>query len=87
MVLTTDVKKKIMELVTASPCSIQELATHIQKNWRTADAYVRKLEEEGLVCIEYKLTKPFLVQRELTKKELETRVKEFHGKKDAFLKV
>ncbi len=44
------------------------------------------LEEEGIISMDYKLTKPFLVERKLTKKEVEAKAKEFAGKKDVFVR-
>jgi len=48
--------------------------------------WVNFLEEEGILTVEYKLTKPFLVDRKLTKKEVEAKAKEFEGKKDVFVR-
>ncbi|MBI2651610.1 hypothetical protein HYX01_04010 [Candidatus Woesearchaeota archaeon] len=44
------------------------------------------LEEEGIISIEYKLTKPFLIARKLGKKDLQEKSKEFSGKKDVFVR-
>src|SRR3989338_5814133 len=44
------------------------------------------LEEEDIISIEYKFTKPFLVQRKLGKKEIQEKAKEFSGKKDVFVR-
>jgi len=44
------------------------------------------LEEEDIISIEYKFTKPFLVPRKLGKKELQEKAKEFSGKKDVFVR-
>ncbi|MEK6949513.1 MAG: hypothetical protein AABX34_04775 [Nanoarchaeota archaeon] len=44
------------------------------------------LEEEGIIGIEYKFTKPFLVTRKLAKKEVQEKAKEFEGKKDVFVR-
>ena len=44
------------------------------------------LEEEGIISIEYKFTKPFLVERKLTKKEVEAKSKDFETKKDIFVR-
>ena len=37
------------------------------------------LEEEGIISIEYKFTKPFLVARKIAKKDLQEKAKEFSG--------
>jgi len=44
------------------------------------------LEEEDIISIEYKFTKPFLVPRKLGKKEIQEKAKEFSGKKDVFVR-
>lgn len=38
--------KKICDFIYLKPRSIQEIAVHIQKNWRTADSYVEKISKE-----------------------------------------
>ena len=38
--------KKIEQFVYTKPRSIQEVAEHIQKNWRTADRYIEEIEKE-----------------------------------------
>lgn len=43
--LDNSVTKKIEDFVYAKPRSIQEIAQHINKNWRTADRYVKEIEE------------------------------------------
>ncbi|HLD18699.1 MAG TPA: hypothetical protein VJB90_01690 [Candidatus Nanoarchaeia archaeon] len=48
--------------------------------------WVDFLEEEGIISVEYKMTKPYLVERKLTKKEVEVKAKEFAGKKDVFVR-
>ncbi|MBX4196246.1 hypothetical protein KW805_01520 [Candidatus Pacearchaeota archaeon] len=44
--LTGPVVKKIEEFVYPRPRSIQEIAVHINKNWRTADRYVDAITNE-----------------------------------------
>ena len=48
--------------------------------------WVDFLEEEGILSVDYKLTKPYLVERKLTKKEVEDKAKEFSSKKDVFVR-
>ncbi|MBR9702064.1 hypothetical protein GOV13_04020 [Candidatus Pacearchaeota archaeon] len=38
--------KKIGDFVYTKPRSIQEIANHIGKNWRTADRYIQQIEKE-----------------------------------------
>ena len=44
------------------------------------------LEEEGIIKVEYKFTKPFLIARKLAKKDVQEKAKEFSGKKDVFVR-
>ena len=44
------------------------------------------LEEEGIINIEYKFTKPFLIARKTAKKDVQEKAKEFEGKKDVFIR-
>src|SRR3989338_1834626 len=48
--------------------------------------WVDFLEEEGIISVEYKMKKPYLVERKLSKKEVEVKAKEFAGKKDVFVR-
>ncbi|VVB78557.1 Uncharacterised protein [uncultured archaeon] len=46
MVLDQNITKKIIDLVKLKPRTVQEISEHIKKNWRTAERYVEKIEEE-----------------------------------------
>jgi len=43
--LKNDEIKKIEDFIRAKPRSIQEIASHINKNWRTADRYVEEIKQ------------------------------------------
>ena len=43
--LSNEIIKKIEDFVYAKPRSIDEVAKHINKNWRTADRYVQEIEK------------------------------------------
>lgn len=50
--LDSKTTKKISDFVYVKPRSIQEIAHHIQKNWRTADSYVNRIiSEQGILAI------------------------------------
>lgn len=42
--LTPEVIKKLEDFVFLKPRSIQEVAQHLKKNWRTADRYIEEIE-------------------------------------------
>jgi len=44
------------------------------------------LEEEGIIRVEYKFAKPFLVSRTISKKDVKVKVKEFSGKREIFIR-
>src|SRR3989338_4888138 len=44
------------------------------------------LEEEGVIKIEYRFTKPFLIARKLARKDVQEKAKELSGKKDVFIR-
>jgi len=44
--LNRDIIKKIEDFVSNKPRSIQEISIHINKNWRTADRYIKEIEEQ-----------------------------------------
>lgn len=44
--LSKEITKKIEDFVILKPRSVQEIAQHLNKNWRTADRYVNEIEKE-----------------------------------------
>ncbi len=48
--LDTQLTKKIVDFVKAKPRTVQEVAHLLQKNWRTADRYLEKLAEDGIIA-------------------------------------
>ncbi|MCL6501004.1 MAG: hypothetical protein K6T16_03170, partial [Candidatus Pacearchaeota archaeon] len=50
--LTPEIAKKINEFVFIKPRTIDEIAKHIKKNWRTANRYVERVaEQQGTLAI------------------------------------
>ncbi len=50
--LTTEIIKKINDFVFLKPRTMDEIAKHIKKNWRTANRYVEKIsEQQGTISI------------------------------------
>ena len=45
--LTTEIVKKINDFVYSQPRSVDEISKHINKNWRTANSYVERIEKES----------------------------------------
>lgn len=44
--LSNEIIKKIEDFVYSKPRSVQEIAIHINKNWRTADRYIQEIEKD-----------------------------------------
>ncbi len=44
--LNNETIQKIEKFVSQKPRSVQEIATHLDKNWRTADRYIKEIEDE-----------------------------------------
>src|SRR3989338_6077522 len=50
--LEKTVRNQILDIVHQKPCSVQEIALAIQKNWRTADRYIEEIRQEtGLIAV------------------------------------
>jgi hypothetical protein len=47
MALDSETEKKILEFVYKKPCTISEIASLIQRNWRTADAYLEMISQRS----------------------------------------
>jgi hypothetical protein len=50
--LTTEITKKINDFVYAKPRTVEEIAEHIGKNWRTANRYIERIaEQQGTISM------------------------------------
>ena len=76
---------KLVDLIEAKRrISINDAANELGVNIPLVQEWADFLEEEGLITIEYKLSKTYLCERKLTKHEVEKKTKEYSSKKDAF---
>jgi len=66
--------------------SSQDAATQLAVSMTIIMEWSNFLEEEGIINIEYKFAKPFLVARKLAKKDILEKMKEFSGKKEGFIR-
>jgi chromosome segregation ATPase len=64
--------------------SINDAADELGVSVPVIQEWADFLEEEGLITIEYKLSKTYLCERKLNKGEVEKKAKEYSSKKDAF---
>ncbi len=85
-VIETGVDKLVNIIKERGRIALADAAKELGVSINVIQEWVDYLEEEGIISVEYKLTKPFLVDRKLTKKEVEEKAKEFGSKKDAFVR-
>ncbi len=85
-VIETGVDKLVNLVKTRGKIALADAAKELGVSTTVIQEWVDFLEDEGIISVEYKLTKPFLVERKLTKKEVESKAKEFESKKDVFVR-
>ena len=85
-VIETGVDKLVNLVKTRGRIALADAAKELGVSTTVVQEWVDFLEDEGIISVEYKMTKPFLVERKLTKKEVEAKSKEFESKKDVFVR-
>ena len=85
-VIETGVDKLVNIVKERGRIALSDAARELGVSGEVIHEWVDFLEEEGIISVEYNLTKPFLVDRKLTKKEVEEKAKEFTGKKSIFIR-
>src|SRR3989338_5380932 len=85
-VIETGVDKLVKIVKERGKIALADAAKELGVSTTVIQEWVDFLEEEGIISVEYKLTKPYLVERKLTKKEVEEKAKEFTNKKDVFVR-
>ena len=85
-IIETGVDKLVKLVNTAGRVSSYDAAKELGVSNTIIMEWADFLEEEGIIKVEYKFTKQFLVTRKLGKKEVEEKAKEFSGKKDVFVR-
>ncbi|MBN2566634.1 hypothetical protein JXB02_00940 [Candidatus Woesearchaeota archaeon] len=86
LVIETGVDRLVSLVNKRKKISIQDAAKQLGLSVPVIEEWADFLEEEGIISLEYKFATTYLVERKLTKKEVEKKAKEFHGKKDAFVR-
>ena len=85
-VIETGVDKLVNLVNERGRIALQDAAKELGVSTTVIQEWVDFLEEEGIISVEYKITKPYLVERKLTKKEVETKAKEFASRKEVFVR-
>ncbi len=66
--------------------SLDDASKELGVSKQVVQEWAEFLEEEGLVGVEYTLSKTYLVERKVAKKDLERKEKEYEQKKEAFVR-
>jgi len=85
-IIETGVDKLVKLVKDRGRIPLADAAKELGVSSAVIQEWVDFLEDEGIISVEYKMTKPYLVERKLTKKEVEQKEKEFTGKKDVFVR-
>lgn len=82
--IETGVDKLVEFINQKKKVSINEAANELGVGLPVIQEWADFLEDEGLITVEYKLSRTYLCERKLTKKEVEKKAKVYTFKKDAF---
>ena len=85
-IIETGVDKLVNLVNRKSKIASQDAAKELGVSAAVVMEWADFLEEEGVIKIEYKFTKPFLVARKLAKEDVREKAKEFSGKKEVFVR-
>lgn len=78
---------KLVEIVgQQKKLTLDDAAKELGVSKTVVQEWAEFLEEEGLIGIEYSLSKTYLVERKLSKKEVAKKAKEYGQKKEAFVR-
>ena len=78
---------KLVQLVTErKKVSIDDAAKELGVSKPVVQEWAEFLDEEGLLGIEYSLSRTYLVEKKLSKKEAQTKAKAYDQKKEAFVR-
>ena len=85
-IIETGVDKLVKLVKAKGRLSMEDAAVELGVSLTVIEEWADFLEEEGFIQIEYKFTKPFLVDRKLSKSEISKKEKEFSGQKEVFIR-
>ena len=84
--IETGVDKLVHLIEHKKRITVEDAAKSVGVSAIVIEEWADFLEEQGIISIEYKFAKTFLVERKLTKREVEKKTKEFHNTKEAFIR-
>jgi len=82
--IETGVDKLVILIEKKKKISVDDAAKELGVSSVIVQEWADFLEEEGVISIEYSLSKVFLCEKKLSQKEIETKAKDYGDKKDAF---
>lgn len=85
-IIETGVDRLVKLVNTKGKISFQDAAKELGVSSIVVMEWADFLEEEEILKVQYKFTKPFLVARKLAKKDVREKAKEFSGKKEVFVR-
>ncbi|MFH0978936.1 MAG: hypothetical protein V1837_06585 [Candidatus Woesearchaeota archaeon] len=85
-VIETGVDKLVDLVKVHKRISVPDAAKMLSVSKVVVEEWADFLEEEGIISIEYKFTTAYLVERVLSKKEVDEKIKDFKGKKEGFVR-
>ncbi|MCK5025929.1 MAG: hypothetical protein KAS15_05015, partial [Nanoarchaeota archaeon] len=83
--IQTGIDKLINIVKEQGRISVPRVAREIGVSKSVIEGWIKFLEDEDLISIEYKLTVPYIVYKELSKKDLLHKAREFKSKKESFI--
>ncbi|MFH1181602.1 MAG: hypothetical protein V1702_01465 [Candidatus Woesearchaeota archaeon] len=84
--ITTGVDKLVQLIMQKKRISIDEAAKELSVPKVLIEEWADFLEEREVIGIDYKLAKPFLVYKEMSKQETNDLAKQFEGRREGFLR-
>ena len=84
--LKTGVDRLVSLIKEKKRISVPQAARELGVSPVVVEEWADFLEEESIISIDYKLATLWLVERKLTKKDVEEKVKSFHGKKEIIVR-
>jgi len=84
--IETGVDKLVQLVADRKKVSVDEATKELGVSKTVVQEWAEFLEEEGLISLEYSLSKTYLVEKKLTKPEVKKKEKEYSQKKEAFVR-
>ena len=85
-VIETGVDKLVELLKSKGKMSFRDAAKELGVGIEVIAEWADFLNEEGILGVEYKFTTPYLIERRISKADLDKKVREFEDKKDIFVR-